>query len=70
MADTLRSAAVLIAAAIAYLLKTVSGAIADSVATIVVSIIILVSLLPLLRGLVITGNKIIELQAPTPTLDV
>ncbi|CAJ1901775.1 unnamed protein product [Cylindrotheca closterium] len=70
MADTLRSAAVLIAAAIAVCVKSVTGSIADSVATIVVSVIILISLLPLLRGLVITGKKIIALKAPTPTIDV
>lgn len=70
IADTLRSAAVLIAAAIAFFVKSVTGAMADSVATIVVSVIILISLLPLLRGLFITSNKIIALKAPTPTIDV
>eukprot|EP00526_Cylindrotheca_closterium_P018061 CAMPEP_0113623326 /NCGR_PEP_ID=MMETSP0017_2-20120614/11993_1 /TAXON_ID=2856 /ORGANISM="Cylindrotheca closterium" /LENGTH=302 /DNA_ID=CAMNT_0000533259 /DNA_START=97 /DNA_END=1005 /DNA_ORIENTATION=+ /assembly_acc=CAM_ASM_000147 len=70
MADTLRSAAVLIAAAIAFFVQSVTGAMADSVATIVVSVIILISLLPLIRGLVITGTKIIALTAPTPTIDV
>lgn len=70
MADTLRSAAVLIAASIAYFVESVTGALADSVATIVVSIIILISLLPLMRGLFITGKKIIALKAPTPYIDV
>lgn len=70
IADTLRSAAVLVAAAIAFFVKSVTGAMADSVATIVVSVIILISLLPLLRGIFITGNKIIALKAPTPTIDV
>lgn len=58
-ADTLRSTAVLIAALISFLWpEVVSGEMADSMATIVVSIIILISLIPLLHGLVETAKKI------------
>lgn len=70
MADTLRSAAVLIAASISFFVESVSGATADSMAEIVVSIIILFSLLPLLHGLFDTGCKIIALRAEAPTLVV
>jgi Co/Zn/Cd efflux system component len=61
-ADTMRSTAVLVAATIAHFFQnSVSGALADSTAAIVVSIIILVSLIPLLHGLFITARKIIAL---------
>eukprot|EP00980_Cylindrotheca_fusiformis_P029100 scaffold22717_cov211-Cylindrotheca_fusiformis.AAC.1 len=70
MADTLRSTAVLIAACISFFVESVSGATADSMATLVVSVIILVSLLPLLRGLYETGCKIVALRAEAPTLSV
>jgi Co/Zn/Cd efflux system component len=62
-ADTLRSIAVLIAAIFAHFFQDyVSGAFCDSLAAIVVSIIILISLLPLLHGLYITARKIIALS--------
>lgn len=62
IADTLRSLAVLVAASIAFFVDGVSGATADSIAAIVVSFIILISLLPLLHGLFVTGKKIIRLR--------
>ena len=68
-ADTLRSVSVLIAAAIAFCFDSVSGATADSCAVIVVSLIILISLMPLLHGLYITAHKIMALQKP-PSLDI
>lgn len=62
IADTLRSVAVLVAASIAFFFESVSGVAADSYAAIVVSIIILLSLLPLLHGLFVTGSKILALR--------
>ena len=62
MADTLRSISVLLAAAIACTVKAVSPAIADETAAIIVSIIILVSIGPLIMGLAATWRKIIELK--------
>eukprot|EP00980_Cylindrotheca_fusiformis_P030129 scaffold24435_cov264-Cylindrotheca_fusiformis.AAC.1 len=70
MADTLRSIAVLIAASISFFVESVSGATADSMATLVVSVIILVSLLPLLHGLYETGGKIVALRAEATTISV
>lgn len=62
-ADTLRSSAVLVAAGISQVWPdVVSGELADSMATIVVSIIILVSLIPLLHGLYETAKKILILS--------
>ena len=62
-ADTLRSTAVLIAAFLAFLFPDMlSGATADSSAALVVSLIILVSLIPLLRGLYFTAQKIYALS--------
>jgi Co/Zn/Cd efflux system component len=62
-ADTLRSVAVLIAATVSYFFGDfLPGAVADSMAAIVVSIIILISLIPLLRGLYITARHIISLS--------
>lgn len=58
-ADTMRSAAVLIAAFIAFTFDSVSPAAADSCAAIAVSITILVSLIPLIRGLISTAKQII-----------
>jgi Co/Zn/Cd efflux system component len=58
-ADTLRSVAVLIAAGFAFLFpKILTAADADSWGAIVVSVIILVSLVPLLEGLYLTACKI------------
>lgn len=57
-ADTMRSIAVLVAAGIAYLFQAVSPVEADATAAIVVSIIIIVSLLPLLQGLYLTATEI------------
>lgn len=54
-ADTLRSISVLIAAGISTAFPVISGALSDSVAAIAVSIIILVSLVPLIQGLIITA---------------
>jgi hypothetical protein len=54
---------VLIAAMIAFFFSDfVSGAFADSMAAIVVSIVILISLMPLLRGIYVTGRKIIAVS--------
>jgi hypothetical protein len=61
---------VLIAGGIAFFFDSVSGATADSMAEIVVSIIIFFSLLPLLHGLYSTTCKIIALRAEAPTLVV
>lgn len=58
-ADTMRSIAVLVAATIAFLFKQVPADKADSAAAIAVSITILVSLLPLLRGLAITARELV-----------
>ena len=58
-ADTLRSVAVLIAAGVSRLFpQFLTPAEADSDAAIVVSVIILVSLIPLIRGLFLTACKI------------
>ena len=57
----MRSTAVLIAAAIAFLSPQMSGTVADSVAALVVSGIILVSLIPLLYGLLLTAVQIFRL---------
>jgi Co/Zn/Cd efflux system component len=57
-ADTLRSVAVLIAASVAWFVPGVPGNMADSVAAVVVSVIILGSLLPLIQGLVYTVVQI------------
>ena len=55
----MRSTAVLVAAAIAFLFDSVSPAVADSWAAIAVSITILLSLIPLIRGLIITARQIV-----------
>jgi len=57
-ADTMRSIAVLVAAAIAALFDAVSPDEADATAAVVVSCIIIVSLLPLLQGLYLTASEI------------
>lgn len=62
MADTLRSIAVLVAAGIAFRFKTVSPAMADASAAVVVSIIIALSLGPLLAALVRTFRELVELR--------
>ena len=50
------------AAALAYFLpQFVDGDVADSVAAILVSMIILVSLLPLVQGLIHTARQIVQL---------
>jgi Co/Zn/Cd efflux system component len=71
-ADTMRSAAVLIAAIIATLVSSIDGAIADSIAAIVVSLIIFISVLPLLRGLMITARQLQTLHRnpPLPSIEV
>lgn len=58
----MRSVAVLVAAIIAFLFDGVSGAVADSAAAVIVSIIILISLLPLIHGLIITARMIVSLS--------
>jgi hypothetical protein len=61
---------VLIAASIASVFKeTVSGALADSLAVIVVSAIILVSLVPLLHGLYQTAHKILDMRGKEPVIE-
>jgi Co/Zn/Cd efflux system component len=62
MADTLRSIAVLLAAGIAFVFKSIDPSIADASASIVVSIIIALSLGPLLVGLSKTWKQISELR--------
>lgn len=54
----MRSIAVLVAAGIACLFQAVSPEDADATAAIVVSVIIIVSLLPLLQGLYLTATEI------------
>jgi Co/Zn/Cd efflux system component len=65
-ADTLRSAAVLVAAVIATCIPSIEGDKADSYAAVAVSIIILGSLLPLLQGLVYTVVQIVSLHRRPP----
>jgi Co/Zn/Cd efflux system component len=67
-ADTLRSTAVLIAASIATLFPAIPGETADAAAAIAVSIIILVSVIPLIQGLVLTAIAIQYLHR-NPTLN-
>jgi ACR3 family arsenite efflux pump ArsB len=55
----MRSTAVLVAAGIAFTFDAVSPAEADSWAAIAVSVTILLSLIPLIRGLVVTARQII-----------
>lgn len=57
-ADTLRSIAVLSAACIAYNTNLVSAEVADAFAAVIVSLIILLSCLPLTKGLVNTAMEI------------
>lgn len=65
-ADTMRSAAVLIAAILATTISSIDGAVADSIAAIAVSLIIFLSILPLLRGLLITARQLKALQKNPP----
>lgn len=58
----MRSLAVLIAAMIATVFDSVEGETADASAAVVVSVIIIISLLPLLRGLYLTAREIIVLS--------
>lgn len=60
-ADTLRSVAVLVAAGIAYLCDVVTPDAADACASLMVSIIIIVSLGPLVQGLYYTALEIREM---------
>lgn len=70
-ADTLRSVAVLIAAGIATVFPDyVSPVSADSNATIVVSLVILISLGPLLHGLYRTGIQIILMERAIREMDL
>lgn len=62
MADTMRSIAVLIAAALAYSFNEIDPSIADACASIVVSTIIAVSLGPLLLGLLETWKEITAME--------
>ena len=57
-ADTLRSIAVVIASAIAELVGSVTPEVADSYAAVIVSVIILLSVLPLFRGLIRTWGEL------------
>lgn len=65
-ADTMRSTAVLIAAILATTISSIDGGVADSVAAIVVSLIIFISILPLLRGLIITARQLKTLHKNPP----
>lgn len=67
MADTLRSIAVLIAAAIAYSVEGVNPSMADAVASMVVSIIIAISLGPLLVGLFETARELLVIRKERET---
>jgi Co/Zn/Cd efflux system component len=61
-ADTMRSSAVLIVAAVATAIPSIRPEQADAVAAVAVSLIILVSLVPLLRGLWTTAAQIVHLH--------
>jgi len=66
-ADTLRSVAVLLAAAIAsFTSGIVSPDVADAAAALFVSLIILFSCFPLIHGLIITVKDILELKKRSP----
>jgi Co/Zn/Cd efflux system component len=62
-ADTLRSIAVIIASALAELVEGVTPEEADATAAIVVSGLILLSLLPLFRGLALTFSELRAIRA-------
>lgn len=62
----MRSIAVLVAAAIAYLFDAVAPDVADATAAVVVSLIIIISLLPLLQGLYLTAMEIWILTRQPP----
>ena len=66
----MRSIAVLVAAAIAYLFDAVSPEGADATAAVIVSLIIIVSLLPLLQGLYLTATEIWLLTREPPPGEV
>lgn len=68
MADTLRSIAVLVAAALAFSIKAIDPSIADACASIVVSMIIAISLGPLLAGLIETWKEIVQLRRETEAM--
>lgn len=57
-ADTLRSIAVLIAAGIAAVVEGVDGEMTDAVAAIIVSLIIILSTIPLLNGMIYTISEL------------
>lgn len=61
-ADTFRSVAVLIAAAFAFLIPALTPVAADAFASFMVSIIIIVSLAPLIQGLYYTSLEIWEMS--------
>ena len=61
-ADTLRSTAVLIAAGLSYCLKIGEPQFVDAVAALAVSIIILLSLGPLLKGIVHAAQQLKQLS--------
>lgn len=58
----MRSIAVLLAAGIATVFSSVDGDVADATAAVVVSLIIIVSLFPLLYGLFLTAREIVILS--------
>lgn len=62
----MRSIAVLVAAGIAALFDSVAPEMADATAAVVVSLIIIISLLPLLQGLYLTGIEIWVLTRNPP----
>jgi hypothetical protein len=62
-ADTLRSIAVIIAAIIAVLVKNVTSEEADAAAAVVVSILILLSLIPLFQGLLQSLKEFFAIRA-------
>ena len=62
-ADTLRSIAVVVAAAFAEVSDLVTSEEADATAAVVVSLLIILSLIPLLRGLCVTFSELRAIQA-------
>lgn len=63
----MRSVAVLVASGIAVVFPGVNGDKADASAAVAVSIIILISLFPLMQGLVLTAISIRELRRNPPS---
>jgi Co/Zn/Cd efflux system component len=62
-ADTLRSIAVIVAAVVAKLVDEVTPEEADAAAAVVVSVLILLSLIPLFHGMIQTSSELRAIRA-------